>query len=65
MTPLAAHIEETWLDPAAQSVESWTDHLDINSVMLATSLVPDAYLPGFAAPSAINAAVSSSAPSSD
>ena len=66
MTPLAAHIEETWLDPAAQSVESWTDHLDINSVMLATSLVPDAYLPGFAAPSAIHAAVvSSSAPSSD
>lgn len=42
--PLARRVEETWLDPAARELESWTGHRDINAVMLATSLVPDGYL---------------------
>ena len=37
-------IEEFWLDPLNQDSPSWQAHLDINSVMLATSLAPDSYL---------------------
>jgi len=37
-------IEYFWLEPGHQSVESWKEHADINSVMLATSLAPEAYL---------------------
>ncbi len=37
-------IESFWLAADHQSVKSWGDHLDINSVMLATSLAPDGYL---------------------
>jgi hypothetical protein len=30
-----------WCDPANQAIASWTDHPDINAVMLAASLVPE------------------------
>jgi hypothetical protein len=42
--PLAGDIETFWLDPAQQGSATWTEHRDINTVMLATSLVPDGYL---------------------
>ena len=42
--PLAAEIVAVWRDPANQTGPTWRDHLDINEVMLATSLVPDGYL---------------------
>jgi hypothetical protein len=41
---LASEIEDFWLQPAQRHVPTWRDHLDINSVMLATSLAPDTYL---------------------
>jgi hypothetical protein len=37
-------IENFWLEPGHQSVKSWQEHADINSVMLATSLAPEGYL---------------------
>jgi hypothetical protein len=42
--PLAEIIENFWLDPANQKVDTFTEHMDINTVMLATSLIPDGYL---------------------
>lgn len=42
--PLAEQIESFWLEPAHQEMESWLAHREINMVMLATSLAPDAYL---------------------
>ncbi|MHC4952858.1 MAG: hypothetical protein ACYTGZ_03145 [Planctomycetota bacterium] len=42
--PLGNSIEEFWLDPVNQDAPSWRAHLDIDSVMLATSLAPDSYL---------------------
>ncbi|MEE4146525.1 MAG: hypothetical protein V2I26_17105 [Halieaceae bacterium] len=50
---LAEVIENFWLQPSQQQVATWRDHLDINRVMLATSLAPDTYLaifPGNASP---------------
>lgn len=41
--PLCDRIEEFWLSAENQRAPSWTEHLDINTVMLATSLVPDGY----------------------
>ena len=41
---LAEIIESFWLEPANRQVPSFTEHRDINTVMLATSLTPDAYL---------------------
>jgi hypothetical protein len=41
---LRVRIERTWLAPASRRTDSWGDHRDINAVMLATSLLPDAYL---------------------
>lgn len=38
------HIESFWLEPNHQSIRTWKEHADINSVMLATSLLPDGYL---------------------
>ena len=35
---LAEHIEETWRASAAQESRGWTEHLDINEVMLSASL---------------------------
>jgi hypothetical protein len=37
-------IVDFWLAPPNRAVRSWLDHADINNVMLATSLAPDAYL---------------------
>ena len=42
--PLADHIEHFWLTPTHQRLTSWTDHADINEVMLATSLLSPAVL---------------------
>jgi hypothetical protein len=42
--PLAAEIEGFWLDPRHQAAATWKDHLDINEVMLATSLDPESWL---------------------
>lgn len=43
-TPLAAHIRSFWLDSDNQLARSWSEHRDINEVMLATSLVPEGCL---------------------
>jgi hypothetical protein len=37
-------IETFWLDRRNRAVRSWTDHREINMVMLATSLAPGGYL---------------------
>jgi hypothetical protein len=42
--PLQEQIERFWLEPQNRKVPSWTEHGDINMVMLATSLAPDGYL---------------------
>ncbi len=42
--PMADEIEGFWLDPSSRRASSWTEHRDINMVMLAASLAPDGYL---------------------
>ena len=42
--PLIEAIEHFWLEPSNRDAKSWTDHADINMVMLATSLAPDGFL---------------------
>ena len=42
--PLSEEIETFWLDTANREADSWTEHRDINMVMLATSLSPEGYL---------------------
>jgi hypothetical protein len=42
--PLIEQIEGFWLDPDHRGAESWTEHHDINRVMLATCLAPVGYL---------------------
>ncbi|MGB5261044.1 MAG: hypothetical protein WBO34_11060 [Gammaproteobacteria bacterium] len=42
--PLRDTIETFWRDPANQRSDTWTEHRDINEVMLATSLAPDGFL---------------------
>lgn len=42
--PLCKIIENFWLESENQKSNTWSEHLDINSVMLATSLIPDGYL---------------------
>ena len=42
--PLCEAIEVFWLEPRAQASDTWREHLDINTVMLVTSLAPDRYL---------------------
>ena len=37
-------IEEFWRNPANQRTSAWTDHHDINEVMLATTLMPEGFL---------------------
>jgi len=37
-------IENFWLNPENQKSSTWSEHLDINSVMLATSLDPEFFL---------------------
>jgi hypothetical protein len=41
---LRGEIERFWLEPRHRRAESWREHLDINEVMLATSLAPDGFL---------------------
>jgi hypothetical protein len=36
-------IEIFWLESCNQKSDTWLEHLDINRVMLATSLVPDGF----------------------
>ena len=42
--PLIEVIENFWLEATNREASSWTEHQDINMVMLATSLTPDGYL---------------------
>ena len=42
--PLRDEIESFWLDPEHRRANSWTEHRDINEVMLATSLAPGGFL---------------------
>jgi hypothetical protein len=42
--PVREQIERFWMDPVSQGACTWTDHREINSVMLATSLAPDTFL---------------------
>lgn len=41
---LCGEIEIFWRDPKHQESTSWTEHQDINQVMLATALAPDGFL---------------------
>ncbi|MDD1708032.1 MAG: hypothetical protein LUQ33_02510 [Methanoregulaceae archaeon] len=42
--PLAEEIEQFWLDEENCRAGTWTEHREINMVMLVTSLVPDGFL---------------------
>ena len=42
--PLCETIEAFWFDPVNQQDRNWKEQVDINRVMLATSLAPDGYL---------------------
>jgi len=42
--PIHELIESFWLEDSHQFAKTWQEHMDINSVMLATSLAPDGYL---------------------
>jgi hypothetical protein len=42
--PLADEIEIFWLEPRHREAATWTDHREINMVMLATTLTPDGFL---------------------
>jgi hypothetical protein len=42
--PLSGAIEDFWRKPSSQQANTWREHLDINAVTLATSLLPDEFL---------------------
>jgi hypothetical protein len=42
--PLCGKIIAFWLEPGNQRTRTWTDHRDINEVMLATALAPEGFL---------------------
>ncbi|MGA2933563.1 MAG: hypothetical protein ABSD81_00210 [Methanomicrobiales archaeon] len=42
--PIGEAIERFWLDSGNQAAGSWTEHREINMVMLATSLAPEGFL---------------------
>jgi hypothetical protein len=42
--PLGEAIESFWLDPAHRQTPTWSEHRDINEVMLATRLAPAGFL---------------------
>ncbi|HEX3014348.1 MAG TPA: hypothetical protein VHO92_08760, partial [Methanobacterium sp.] len=42
--PLGESIDQSWMNDKNRKHSSWTDHQDINMVMLATSLAPDEFL---------------------
>ena len=41
---LVQKIEGFWIEPKNSKNRTWTEHLDINMVMLATTLIPEGYL---------------------
>jgi hypothetical protein len=43
-TSLGPDITDFWLTPVNQRAATWVEHLNINEVMLATSLAPEGYL---------------------
>lgn len=43
-TPLTEAIERFWLEDSQRVAKTWTEHRDINSVMLATSLASEGFL---------------------
>jgi hypothetical protein len=43
-SPLREEIESYWRNAKHQRANTWTDHRDINEVMLATSLAPEGFL---------------------
>ena len=45
--PLGEEIESFWRDPAHQRASTWSEHRDINEVMLATRLVTTFHCPSF------------------
>ena len=56
--PVRAEIESFWLRPENRETRTWLEHVDINGVMLATSLAPEGFLvlrPLGAAPGACEA----------
>jgi hypothetical protein len=42
--PFGERIESFWRDPEHRQSLAWSEHRDINEVMLATSLVPEGFL---------------------
>jgi len=42
--PMAGKIESFWRNPEHRNTDAWTEHRDINEVMLATSLAPEGFL---------------------
>ena len=42
--PLREKIEQFWLDGRNRETSTWSDHREINRVMLATSLAPEGFL---------------------
>lgn len=42
--PIGKEIEAFWRDPEHQRSPTWTEHRDINEVMLATSLAPEGFV---------------------
>jgi hypothetical protein len=42
--PMRDEIESFWRNPEHRRTSTWSEHLDINKVMLATSLAPDGFL---------------------
>jgi hypothetical protein len=42
--PLGEEIDKFWTSPKNQRATTWSDHRDINMVMLATSLAPGSFL---------------------
>ena len=41
---LGPEIKSFWLHPEHREARTWSEHRDINEVMLATSLVPSGFL---------------------
>lgn len=42
--PLGEDVEAFWRDPVHRSARTWSEHRDINEVMLATRLAPEGFL---------------------
>lgn len=42
--PIRDDIESFWRDPEHRQARIWSEHRDINEVMLATGLVPEGFL---------------------